>query len=241
MTVLSSPTSETRYARSATGINWTLCLCPGSKGRRAGPKPPAVAKRKHGPVLAEGGSFGRKLAAATAFALQEGHRVSVDLDFMSATFPDPEEMIRTVRDSEVDFEVTMTSSRTVYITMGEAQVSFFGYDYPQLEEVLQSEQGLLPLAHTDDIAAMKLAAIASRGSRKDFVDLWLMVSRHRSLQAYLDLFQDKYRMRDIGHVIRSLSYFDDADEEPELRMLIQLDWERVKSDFLTWVSGLLPT
>lgn len=181
------------------------------------------------------------LAGGTALALQEGHRISIDLDFMSATFSDPESLIQTLRDSDLDFEVTMTSSRTVYITTGGVQVSFFGYDYPQLEEVLQSGQGLLPLAHTDDIAAMKLAAIASRGSRKDFVDLWLLVSRRRSLQTYLDLFQVKYRMRDIGHVIRSLSYFDDADEEPELRMLIELDWKRVKSDFLTSVSGLLPT
>lgn len=135
----------------------------------------------------------------------------------------------------------MTSSRTFYITTGGVQVSIFGYDYPQLEEVLQSGQGLLPLAHTDDIAAMKLAAIASRGSRKDFIDLWLLVSRHRSLHAYLILFRTKYRMRDTGHVIRSLSYFDDADEEPELRMLIEHDWEQVKSDFLAWVSGLLRT
>jgi hypothetical protein len=46
-------------------------------------------------------------------------------------------------------------------------------------------------------------------------------------------------MRDTGLVIRSLSYFDDADEEPQLRLLIEIDWERVKSDFLTWVSRLL--
>jgi predicted nucleotidyltransferase component of viral defense system len=180
------------------------------------------------------------LAGGTALALQEGHRISIDLDFMSATFSDPEDLILKIRAAELDVEVTMTSSRTVYITTGGVQVSFFGYDYPQLEKVLECGEGLLPLAHSDDIAAMKLAAIASRGSRKDFVDLWLLVARHRSLQDYLDLFKRKYRMRDTGHVVRSLSYFDDADEEPELRMLIDLDWERVKSEFLTWVSRLLP-
>jgi predicted nucleotidyltransferase component of viral defense system len=181
------------------------------------------------------------LAGGTALALQEGHRISVDLDFMSATFSEPENLIQDVQAADLEFEVTMTSSRTVYITTGGVQVSFFGYDYPQLEEVVECGEGLLPLAHTDDIAAMKLAAVASRGSRKDFVDLWLLISRHRSLEAYLELFKTKYRMRDIGHVIRSLRYFDDADEEPELRMLIDLDWNRVKSDFLTWVSSLLPS
>lgn len=196
-----------------------------------------MAYRSISAVLADTDFY---LAGGTALALQEGHRISIDLDFMSATFSDPEDLILKIRAAELDFEVTMTSSRTVYITTGGVQVSFFGYDYPQLEKVLECGEGLLPLAHSDDIAAMKLAAIASRGSRKDFVDLWLLVARHRSLQDYLDLFKRKYRMRDTGHVVRSLSYFDDADEEPELRMLIDLDWERVKSEFLTWVSRLLP-
>jgi hypothetical protein len=33
------------------------------------------------------------LAGGTALALQEGHRISIDLDFMSATFADPESLI----------------------------------------------------------------------------------------------------------------------------------------------------
>jgi hypothetical protein len=78
------------------------------------------------------------LAGGTALALQEGHRISIDLDFMSATFSNLESLIQTLRNSDLDFEVTMTSSRTVSITTGGVQVSFFGYDYPQLEEVLQS-------------------------------------------------------------------------------------------------------
>jgi hypothetical protein len=57
---------------------------------------------------------------------------------MSATFSNLESLIQTLRNSDLDFEVTMTSSRTVSITTGGVQVSFFGYDYPQLEEVLQS-------------------------------------------------------------------------------------------------------
>lgn len=58
------------------------------------------------------------LAGGSALALQEGHRISIDLDFMSATFADPESLIQTLRDSDLDFEVTMTSSRTVYISTG---------------------------------------------------------------------------------------------------------------------------
>lgn len=188
-------------------------------------------------VLPDSGFY---LAGGTGLALQEGHRISIDLDLMSRTFSDPESLIDTLRRSSVVFEVTSTSARTLYVTTQRVQVSFFEYDYPQLQPVLDPGEGLLPLAHRDDIAAMKLAAIASRGSRKDFIDLWLLVSRHRSLREYLDCFRAKFEMRDIGHVVRSLSFFDDADEEPQPRMLLDLQWDRVKKDLLTWVSELLP-
>jgi len=180
------------------------------------------------------------LAGGTALALQEGHRVSIDLDFMSPTFADPERLIQELRAQDLAFETTMTASRTLYLKIGGVQASFFGYDYPQIEAVLDPGEGLVPLAHRDDIAAMKLAAIASRGSRKDFIDLWVLISRHRPLSQYLDLFRKKYESRDVGHVVRSLTYFDDADEEPDPRLLISVRWERIKSDLLGWVAALLP-
>lgn len=86
---------------------------------------------------------------------------------------------------------------------------------------------------------MKLAAITSRGSRKDFVDLWLLISRHRPLPDCLEFFRRKFATRDIGHVVRSLIYFDDADDEPPLRLLIDIDWQSVKRDLVAWVEELL--
>ena len=37
------------------------------------------------------------LAGGTALALLEGHRISVDLDFFSSTFEDPESLIPVIR------------------------------------------------------------------------------------------------------------------------------------------------
>ncbi len=45
--------------------------------------------------------------------------------------------------------------------------------------------------------------------------------------------------RDVGHVVRSLTYFDDADEEPPLRLLIDVDWEEIKLDLVGRVKKLL--
>ena len=97
----------------------------------------------------------------------------------------------------------------------------------------------LPLASREDIAAMKLAAITSRGSRKDFIDLWLLITRYWSLADCLELFRQKFATCDIGHVVRSLTYFDDADEEPPLRMVADIEWDTVKRDFVVWVSDLV--
>ena len=86
---------------------------------------------------------------------------------------------------------------------------------------------------------MKLAAIASRGSRKDFVDLWLLTSRYWPIADCLELYRRKFAARDIGHVVRSLTYFDDADEEPPLRLLIDADWQEIKRGLMSGVKELL--
>ena len=86
------------------------------------------------------------------------------------------------------------------------------------------------MANLDDIACMRLSAIASRGSRKDFVDIYYLIKNLRSLEEYLKLYMDKFKNRDIGHVVRSLVYFDDAEIEPDIRMIKPLSWKKLKLD-----------
>ncbi len=179
------------------------------------------------------------LAGGTALALLEGHRISVDLDLFSMTFEDPETLLPIVERAHPNAVTTLVAPRTLYLEIAGTSVSFMGYDYPLVAPCLQPEPELLPFASLNDIAAMKLAAIASRGSRKDFVDLWLLVSRHRSLSEYLEEFGKKFTSRDIGHVVRALTYFEDAEEEPPLRYLVEIDWETVKRDLTTWVVDLM--
>ena len=86
------------------------------------------------------------------------------------------------------------------------------------------------MANLDNIACMRLSAIASRGSRKDFVDIYYLIKNFRSLEEYLKLYMDKFKNRDIGHVVRSLVYFDDAEIEPDIRMIKPLSWKKLKLD-----------
>ena len=120
-------------------------------------------------------------------------------------------------------------------------VSFFGYGYPTVAAPLAPDPELLPFASREDIAAMKLAAIASRGGRKDFIDLWWMLRRYWPLAETLRFFKAKFATRDIGHVVRSLVFFDDAEREPPLRLLADIEWETVKRDLQLWVASLVDT
>jgi hypothetical protein len=180
------------------------------------------------------------LAGRTALALLEGHRISVDLDFFAPAIGNPDDLASRIVARGLDLTVTSTAPETLYIQVGGVQVSFIGSPLPLLGSLRTIAPTLLPLASEEDLAAMKLAAVASRGSRKDFIDLWVLVTRHRPLEEYLQAFERKYRTHDVGHVVRSLVYFDDADAEPPLRLLVPLDWARVKDDFRRWVSELLP-
>lgn len=179
------------------------------------------------------------LAGGTALALHLGHRLSRDIDLFSPSFSVPEPLAADLTRRLPELRVSLVAPRTLYAELRGVQTSFFGYDFPLLEPPVAPELGTVAVAGVADIAAMKLAAIASRGSRKDFVDLWCLVRTGRALRELLGLYSRKFRAHDIGHVVRSLTYFDEADQEPPLRLLLDAPWERVKGDFGRWVGELL--
>lgn len=187
-------------------------------------------------ALADGTYY---LAGGTALALMEGHRVSVDLDIFTERMPDAEQVLDRLRAQVPELSVTSLEAGTVYVDVLGVQVSVIEYKYPLLGPTVSYDSEQLALAGRDDIAAMKLSAIANRGSRKDFVDLWTLLTRHRPLAEYLAFYEEKFEVRDVGHVIRSLVHFVDADRDPPLRLLIDVDWELVKRNFRARVEGLL--
>ena len=179
------------------------------------------------------------LAGGTALALMEGHRISVDLDIFCPAMPPVEALLAQLRGEIEEISVSSVAKGTLYLEVYGAQVSVIEYRYPLLVPSVPSDGLGMHLASRDDITTMKLSAIAGRGSRKDFVDLWVVLSRHRSLREYLELFEKKFEVRDIGHVVRALVHFDDADSEPPLRLLVDIDWDKVKNDFRNLVADLL--
>jgi hypothetical protein len=95
------------------------------------------------------------------------------------------------------------------------------------EVIVESEEGIRML-HIKDIAPMKLKAITQRGSKKDFYDLYFLLEK-LTLSEILELFAQKFKQHELFHVVKSLTYFEDAELNPEpLVFDKKITWNRVK-------------
>ena len=123
------------------------------------------------------------LAGGTALAIYFSHRRSVDLDwFTAAAISDPLVFAQRLRDTGLAFETGQTAPGTLYGRIGNVRVSFIEFRYPFLQPLVTWPANGIALASMDDLACMKLSAIAQRGSRKDFYDVhrrWCMNAKWR--------------------------------------------------------------
>jgi len=149
------------------------------------------------------------LAGGTALALHLGHRRSVDLDFFSAQSFNEDVLIAAVQNLP-SLSVLSKSPQTIYLELSGTKVSFIGYHYTLLFPLEHLRD--IAVADVRDIACMKISALASRGSRRGFVDLYL-VARQYGLPQLLDLFQRKFAGANYSmlHVRKALTYFVDAE------------------------------
>lgn len=176
------------------------------------------------------------LAGGTAAALQLGHRVSMDLDFFTPLDFIPKRFSQELA-SLGEFYEEQASKGTVIGKFRGVRFSLFIYKYP----ILYSFKSIFGLKITDlrDIAAMKIDAIATRGYKRDFIDLYF-ISEKIPLKGSLRYYERKYRKlaSNIIHIQKSLVYFQDAELEDMPRMLIKINWQAVKKFFETEVKKI---
>jgi hypothetical protein len=171
------------------------------------------------------------LAGGTSLALHIGHRVSVDLDFFSEEEVFPDLLVGELRAAHLDPEVMQLAPGTLSVVVKGVKVSFFQYLYPFVDAP-QPYEGLR-VASVLDVAAMKLIAIAQRSARRDFVDLYVILQQtpFRTVAARA---VQRYGAGFIEPVVigKSLTWFEDADGEPEPQYLGQaIPWNDVKAFF----------
>jgi hypothetical protein len=171
------------------------------------------------------------LAGGTALALQLGYRQSIDLDFFSFDQDIPA-IVSPLKDALEKFSPILADSswgNLVFVAEG-VRAGFYGYGFPLVKPLLQTDG--LKLASIVDIGLMKLDALLSRASRKDFHDLYA-ICRNIPLRTMLDLAPEKYPyVRDFeSQVVRHMVYFERAERETPVPLIEEVPWETVKEWF----------
>ncbi len=168
---------------------------------------------------------GLRLVGGTSLAMQLGHRKSVDLDLfgsLGVMGGELEQRLRKHGDVEL---VNRSKAVETYFVRG-VKVDFVNYPYAWLTDPVCI--GGLTLASSQDIGPMKFEAITNRGSKKDFIDLAFLLETF-TLSEMLALYAAKYPQGSEYLVLRSLVYFDDAEDDPLPVMLKPLGWDEAKA------------
>jgi len=180
------------------------------------------------------------LAGSAALALYVGHRPVRDLDLMGNTNrltpPDRRDLLL---DLQVESETEVETARDGYLYVRQAGVGvrFFYYPYP-LAEPFEEISGFA-VASAVDLGLMKLGAIISRGTRRDFVDLFLLC-RRIPLAELLERADDKFgHVRDFSlQALKGLADLSEAEAEPMPRLAVPLDWAEIEAWLRTEVREL---
>lgn len=154
------------------------------------------------------------LAGGTGLALQIGHRKSIDFDFFSLAEFDASKIYSRLKTlfANVTTKILQEEKNTLTILANDTvKLSFFSYPYPLLFPTIEFET--MQIASLEDIACMKLSAIVSRATNKDYVDLYFILQKI-SLYELLSLAKRKFTDLDENLILKSLVYFDDVAREP---------------------------
>ena len=175
------------------------------------------------------------LVGGTALALRLGHRFSIDLDLFTLEEFDSESLLT---DIKAKFEVTEVekSKNTLNLSIefpknsdNNVKIDLIRYAYPLLKPVAEIDG--IRLLEIEDIIPMKLSAVAARGSKKDFYDIYFLLKGY-TLEDMFGFFDRKFDNMNKFHIIKSLTYFDDADKETDPKTTEKITWKKIKQAIL---------
>jgi len=176
-----------------------------------------------------------RLVGGTALALLLGHRLSIDLDFFGQVEGDTEMIANYLMRDGFDVNIRSNQKNIHIFTINGVKTDIVNYPYSWIDDLIE-EDGIR-LGGLKDIAAMKIAAITNRGSKKDFIDVYFLLN-HFSLKEIMTLYLKKYPSATLFISYKSLLYFADAENQLMPEMLISTSWEDVKEKIITEVKKI---
>ncbi|MDD4225851.1 MAG: nucleotidyl transferase AbiEii/AbiGii toxin family protein [Mariniphaga sp.] len=168
------------------------------------------------------------LVGGTALALLYGHRKSVDIDLFSNFSFDTERLLENLS-SDFQFQLFFSAENTIKGSINGTQVDIIAHRYPLIRKPVK-EEGISILA-VEDIAAMKLNAIAVSGQRvKDFIDIYYLLD-YFSLHELISFYKEKYTRFNEVNVLKSITWFNDValEDWPVILKDKEINWDEVKN------------
>ncbi|NCN25048.1 hypothetical protein COT94_00880 [Candidatus Falkowbacteria bacterium CG10_big_fil_rev_8_21_14_0_10_37_14] len=168
------------------------------------------------------------LAGGTGLALQYGHRDSLDFDFFCPKPFDTVKLYQRITDIFVGHCLKKIQEEKNTLTIlidNKIKVSFFSYPYKLIAKTTSDQY--LRVASVLDIACMKLSAIISRATNKDYLDLYFILHQHR-LEELLKMAAKKFPDLDRQLILKSLVYFSDITKEPIKYKTTKVAWNEVE-------------
>jgi hypothetical protein len=168
------------------------------------------------------------LVGGTSLALQMGHRISIDIALFGASEIN-EDLFLEVLKKIGTVQIIKKSKNILICSVNGIKVDFVNYQYRLLESPLLEEN--IRLVKKKDIAAMKVNAVAGRGSIKDFIDIYFLLNEF-SINEMIGFYLQKYPDGSEFMVRKSLTYFDDADNEEAPILFHDISWSEIKKTIL---------
>lgn len=172
------------------------------------------------------------LAGGTALALQAGHRKSVDLDFFTAQPAFDVAALERKLIATKEWKTSLSREGTLYGTLLKAKMSFIAYPFFR-PSPRQMRCGNIRILMPEDIAVMKIIAISQRGRKRDFVDLYWYGLNREPIVDVVKRTPSQYpgQENNLPHIIKSLAYFADAENDPMPELNFSADWKTIKAYF----------
>jgi len=184
------------------------------------------------------------LVGGTALALQLGHRFSIDIDLFTQKDFDTQKLFEKLNNK---FEIKEKSEQTDTLnfnivfpqqTKNAIKIDLIKYSYPLLLPIIETDS--IRFLSVEDIIPMKLSAVAGRGSKKDFYDIYYLLQRY-SFNQMFDLFEQKFKNSNRFHVLKSLTFFDDAEIEPNPKTIEKISWNKIKKTIVDKTNEYIKT
>jgi hypothetical protein len=173
------------------------------------------------------------LGGGTSLALRFGHRLSFDLDYFTTAEFQPQDLFEALALDAAT--ILSVSKNTLSLDAGGVKIDLLRHAYAEMAPIEKIDGHAL--VSLPDLAAMKLNAIANRGSKKDFYDVAELL-KHQTLTEMLGFFSRKYPHTDPFAVIRSLAWFEEAEQEPDPVPLAGQNWDGIKQIVTEAVAAL---